>query len=136
MAFKRALWTSGYNYQITCPYCRTMTVYNDRQLDFRPWFPDGFVYCPRCRKPLRHSEIYAIHPDGTPVYNNVAEANQSIRDGYYNACGINRPPQGQGYQQPPYQQPQPNQAFCPNCGRGYVVGRDHFCSGCGNKLEG
>jgi predicted amidophosphoribosyltransferase len=124
MAFKRALWTSGYTYRITCPVCHAVTVYNDKQLDFRPWFPDGFIYCHQCAKPLRHNEIYAINPDGTPVYDNLADARQSIRDGYYSACGIPRP-----------QQPQNDYRFCTNCGRRYQVGRDHFCSGCGTKLD-
>lgn len=143
MAFKRALWTSGYTYRITCPNCRTVTDYTDRQLDFRPWFPDGFVYCPRCRKPLRHNEIYAINPDGTNVYNNLNDARQSIRDGYYGACGINQQPQAQhvqpqaqygqqNAQQPPVQE---ETRFCTDCGRRYVVGRDHFCGGCGKKLD-
>ena len=131
MAFKRALWSSGYNYKITCPNCRTVTVYNDKQLDFRPWFPDGFVYCPRCRKPLRHSEMYAINPDGTFVYNNQNDARQSIREGYYNACGM--PPQNPAPNSQP--QEQAGTAFCSNCGRRYEIGKDHFCAGCGNKLD-
>ena len=165
MAFKRALWTSGYNYRITCPYCRAVRIYTDRELDFRPWYPDGFVYCPRCRKPLRHNEIYAIHPDGSPVYSNRGEADMSIREGYYNAYGVNQPVQQPQYPQaqqpvppvqqpaPPMQQPaqepqqpaqdmqqpvqeqQPAQAFCTNCGRPYTIGTDHFCSGCGTKLD-
>lgn len=140
MAFKRALWSSGYNYQISCPNCGTTFYYSDRQLDFRPWFPNGFVYCQRCRKPLRHSEIYAIHPDGTPVYNSLAEAEQAINIGYLNARGINQPPMQQPTQ-PPIQQPvsqpapQAGEGFCPQCGRSYVRGRDRFCSGCGNKLD-
>ena len=142
MAFKRALWSSGYTYRITCPNCRTVTDYTDRQLDFRPWFPDGFVYCPRCRKPLRHSEIYAINPDGTSVYNNLNDARQSIRDGYYSACGIDpqaaapvgqQPVEAQAEQQPV--EAQIGRAFCTDCGREYVVGKDHFCSGCGNKRD-
>ncbi len=33
----------------------------DDKLDFRPWYADGFVYCPKCKKPLRHNESYAIN---------------------------------------------------------------------------
>ena len=68
MAFKRALWHSGLTYQQTCYHCRALVRYTDYQLDFRPWYPDGFVYCPRCKGPLRHNELYAINPDGSPVY--------------------------------------------------------------------
>lgn len=155
MAFKRALWSSGYTYQISCPNCGTTFFYTDRQLDFRPWFPNGFVYCQRCRKPLRHSEIFAIRPDGTPVYNSIAEAEQAINNGYLNARGVPQPPMQPMQQpgqppmqqpmqqpmqppmQPPVQQPAPQagEACCPQCGRSYVPGRDHFCSGCGKKLD-
>ena len=57
MAFKRALWHSGLTYQQTCYHCRAVVRYTDYQLDFRPWYPDGFVYCPRCKGPLRHNEL-------------------------------------------------------------------------------
>ncbi len=146
MAFKRALWSSGYTYQVVCPACGMAFSYNDRQLDFRPWYPNGYIYCPRCRKPFRHSEIYAVHPDGTRVYNTVAEAEQAINNGYYNMLGVNQPP-AQAYQppvqpaQPSYQQPVPpvqmqqGESFCSKCGRAYRAGVDHFCSGCGNKLD-
>lgn len=35
--------------------------YTDEKLDFRPWYADGFVYCPVCKKPLRHNEKFAIN---------------------------------------------------------------------------
>ena len=60
MGYRRAEWRSGLTYKQTCEDCHTNVVYQDTQLDFRPWFPDGFVYCPRCQKPLRHNEKYAI----------------------------------------------------------------------------
>ena len=142
MAFKRALWSSGYTYHISCNYCGTQFSYTDRQLDFRPWFPNGFVYCPRCRKPLRHSEIYAVHPDGTPVYSSIAEAEQAINTGYLNALG--NPPVQAPVQQPvnnpvqspvPPTPPQEGVAYCTQCGRRYNIGSDHFCGGCGKKLD-
>ena len=58
--FKRASWHSGLTYKNTCPQCNTTITYKDDKLDFRPWFADGFVYCPTCQKPLRHSESLAI----------------------------------------------------------------------------
>lgn len=66
--FKRALWHSGLTYQQTCYHCHTVVRYTDYNLDFRPWYADGFIYCPRCKGPLRHSENYAIREDGTPYY--------------------------------------------------------------------
>ena len=69
MGFKRAAWHSGLTYQQTCEYCKTIIQYTDYSLDFRPWYADGFVYCPRCKKPLRHNENYAIDavPPTEPV---------------------------------------------------------------------
>ena len=58
--FKRANWHSGLTYRNTCSVCQTTVTYTDDKLDFRPWFPDGFVYCPTCQKPLRHSEGLAL----------------------------------------------------------------------------
>lgn len=61
--FKRANWHSGLTYKQTCPLCNTEVTYKDDKLGFRPWFADGFVYCPKCEKPLRHNEKYAIDGD-------------------------------------------------------------------------
>ena len=58
--FKRANWHSGLTYKQTCTECGTEVTYQDDKLGFRPWFADGFVYCPTCEKPLRHKEEYAI----------------------------------------------------------------------------
>lgn len=67
--FKRANWHSGLTYKQECPLCKTTVVYKDDSLGFRPWFPDGFVYCPTCQKPLRHSENYALEERvGKEVY--------------------------------------------------------------------
>lgn len=105
MAFKRALWHSGLTYQQTCRTCKTTVRYDDYKLDFRPWFPDGFVYCPKCQSPLRHNEQYAINPDGTPYYT-----------------------------QAPAPGPAEGKAFCTNCGTPYTPGEDHFCGKCGKNL--
>ena len=129
MAFKRALWTSGYTYQLTCPYCGELFAYTDRELDYRAWYPNGFIYCHRCRRPLRHNEIYAVYPDGSRVYQTAAEAQQAINTGYYSAFGVNAPPVR------PMRTQQPTESYCQQCGRRYVNGRDHFCSGCGQKLD-
>ena len=126
MAFKRALWTSGYTYLATCSNCGTQIQSTDRDLDYRAWYPNGFVYCPRCRTPVRHDEFFAVNPDGTNVYATHADANRAVEEGYLRAIGA----------QP--QQIQPiatNRMFCTSCGRPYVKGKDAFCSGCGKKLD-
>ncbi len=135
MSYKRALWTSGYTYRMRCPYCGTEIVYTDRQLGYRSWYPNGFVYCPTCRKPQRHNEIFAIYPDGSPVYTSQEAANQAIVEGYYRAIGAPVPPQS-NTAAPAQNAPDPSAAvaFCTECGRRYRPGFDHFCSGCGKRL--
>ena len=41
-------------YRVECEYCRCVFEYKTRNLGFRPWYPGGFVYCPNCKKPIRH----------------------------------------------------------------------------------
>ena len=127
MSYKRALWTSGYSYRIRCPYCGTNISYTDRDLGYRSWYPNGFVYCPTCRKPLRHNEIYAVDANGQPVFKTLEEANQAIHIGYMKAMGY--PADQQTYAKPE------NVRYCQNCGRPYQPGKAHFCSGCGEKLD-
>jgi predicted amidophosphoribosyltransferase len=106
--FKRANWHSGLTYRQECEQCKTMVEYMDDKLDFRPWFADGFVYCPTCKKPLRHSERYAI----------------------------NAPVSQQETAQPRVEVPSPAQSelalFCSGCGHKFADG-DKFCSQCGAK---
>lgn len=103
MPFQRATWHSGLTYQQTCRTCYTVVSYKDDALDFRPWYADGFVYCPKCHTPLRHNEAYAI----------------------------NRPANAPCVQVAP--QPQTQRAnFCPKCGRAFEE-KDNFCLVCGTK---
>lgn len=105
MAFKRALWHSGLTYRQECHTCHTVIEYDDYKLDFRPWFADGFVYCPKCQTPLRHNENFAINAPHAATTVQPAVEN----DGTF--------------------------AFCTQCGRKYTVGTDHFCASCGKKLD-
>lgn len=81
-AFKRANWHSGLTYRQTCPLCKTVSEYTDVQLGFRPWFPDGFVYCPTCKKPLRHNENYAINGSASQ-----GSGNSGALPNFCNQCG-------------------------------------------------
>ena len=60
MGYQRSEWHSGLTYRQVCDQCKTTVQYQDDKLGYRPWFADGFVYCPVCKKPLRHNEAYAI----------------------------------------------------------------------------
>lgn len=66
MGYKRAEWRSGLTYKQICDQCKTLVVYQDDKLDFRPWYADGFVYCPVCKKPLRHNEKFAENNNINP----------------------------------------------------------------------
>lgn len=53
-------------FKAKCEYCMTVFTYHLSNLGYRSWYPHGFVYCPMCRKPLRHSpdllfEEYDLH---------------------------------------------------------------------------
>lgn len=104
MGFKRAEWHSGFTYTQVCNACKTTVVYTDYELDFRPWYADGFVYCPTCKTPLRHYEKFAIN--NPTIVNNVPT-------------------------QPPTQNK--NVAlFCTQCGYRFEE-NDKFCPMCGVK---
>ena len=108
MAYQRALWKSGLTYEQVCEQCHTRVRYTDDNMDYRPWFADGFVYCPNCQKPLRHNEKYAINNKfkEDPIYfvDEVKASDTSVF----------------------------NETFCPICGKKFNDG-DCFCSGCGRK---
>ena len=106
--FKRAEWHSGLTYQAVCEQCKAVVTYKDNVLDFRPWYPDGFVYCPRCNQPIRHSERFAI--------NGMPEANIDLTNTLYN--------------QPVTNGEKP--LFCTKCGKRFEE-NDAFCSSCGNR---
>ena len=76
MGYKRAEWHSGLTYHQDCYECNTPIDYTDHKLGFRPWFADGFVYCPKCRTPLRHREEYAINQQ--PVVTNTPAAQAPV----------------------------------------------------------
>ena len=127
MSFQRALWHSGLTYKQTCPKCHAVTQYQDDKLDFRPWYADGFIYCSRCRAPLRHNEAYAIDAEGnylntTPPAAPAAPAAPVAPAAP--AAPVAAAPIAEG-----------STAYCKNCGRPYIVGDAKFCNGCGNKLD-
>lgn len=54
-----------------CEYCYFEFDYHSYDLGHRAWYPHGFVYCPRCQRPLRHKLEYEVienaHADQQPV---------------------------------------------------------------------
>ena len=63
----------GYNptFHCRCEYCCYEFDYHTYDLGHRSWYPYGFVYCPRCQKPLRHNIEYEVST-GSPVEQNCA----------------------------------------------------------------
>lgn len=120
MGFKRAEWHSGLTYQQTCETCKTVLQYTDYSLDFRPWYADGFVYCPRCKTPLRHNERFALGNESAPktVPASVPEEKPaySVSLSEQAAAPVTT---GMG-------------AFCTNCGNRFGD-NDRFCAQCGTK---
>ena len=132
MGYKRAEWHSGLTYQQTCETCKTVVQYTDYSLDFRPWYADGFVYCPKCKNPLRHNENYAINaqPAPAPVVAPVP-APEEEKPAY-----TVTPKEQAGIAPAPVAEPAPAApalpAFCSACGNKYAP-NDRFCPMCGNK---
>ena len=52
-----------------CEYCYYEFDYHAYDLGHRAWYPHGFVYCPRCQKPLRHKLEYEVREETpSPVH--------------------------------------------------------------------
>jgi hypothetical protein len=45
---------------VECEYCHCVFEYRSKHLGYRIWYPSGFVYCPSCKKPLRHRLEYEV----------------------------------------------------------------------------
>lgn len=126
MGYQRSTWHSGLTYQQTCENCNTQVTYMDNKLGFRPWYPDGFVYCPTCNTPLRHNENYAINRPQEPK---VVDITPPVVHNVPAAAPAETP------------EPAPAPAaaptgvadkFCTKCGRAFS-GDENFCPACGNK---
>ena len=50
-----------------CEYCYYEFDYHTYDLGHRAWYPHGFVYCPRCQRPLRHKLEYEVLTNVQPV---------------------------------------------------------------------
>ena len=68
MDYKRAERHSGLTYRRTCETCKNVVEYQDSKLEFCEWYPEGFVYCPTCKNPLRHDESYAVDREPEPAF--------------------------------------------------------------------
>ena len=115
MGFKRAEWRSGLTYQQLCKTCNNVMTYMDDRLDFRPWYADGYVDCPKCKTHLRHDEKYALGNE---------QAKPRVVDAAVKNTPANLPEPG----------PQSafKAAFCPACGHKFDA-EDCFCMQCGKK---
>ena len=124
MGYQRATWHSGLTYSQVCENCNTQVTYMDDKLDFRPWYPDGFVYCPTCKTPLRHNETYAINrPQEPKVVDMTASAAAPTPTPAPAAAPTPAPaaaPTGVA------------DKFCTKCGRPFNAD-ENFCPACGNK---
>ena len=121
MGLKRAEWHSGLTYQQTCESCKTILQYTDYSLDFRPWYADGFVYCPKCKTPLRHNENYALGNNNQPQ---VVPAPVPMPEQPAYEASLS--------QQTTAPAPAAAPAFCTNCGNRFSD-NDRFCAQCGTK---
>ena len=145
MGKNRADWHSGLTYEQTCQTCGTVVQYTDESLEFCDWFEEGFLPCPKCRQPLRHSEDYAVAANeeqttstfcihcGKPLNSNSA---------FCIYCGGKVPPSPKPAPKQIIDVPAAGQetvpvaptAFCTHCGRP-LNSNSAFCTHCGNKQQ-
>lgn len=99
----------------------------DDKLDFRPWYADGFVYCPNCRRPVRHNELHAVATaDGQPIPNTTAVVGQPVEPSVAPVSAPVVPPVSGA--------PAGLARFCSGCGAPFQDA-ERFCSQCGKKRE-
>ena len=55
--------TCNPTFHLRCEYCYFEFDYHAYDLGHRVWYPHGFVYCPRCHRPLRHKLEYEVTED-------------------------------------------------------------------------
>ena len=53
-------------FRCRCEYCYYVFDYHTYDLGHRAWYQYGFVYCPRCQKPLRHKLEYEVLENTQP----------------------------------------------------------------------
>lgn len=101
MIYERAKIKTGLTYEQICSRCKTKITYMDDILQFRSWLPNGFIYCPKCRKQLPHKEDYVIK-----YKENISTIGESTSTRFFNnyctGCGTEFGP---------------NDYFCTKCGK-------------------
>ena len=117
MGFKRAEWHSGLTYRQTCDQCHTVITYKDDVLDFRPWYADGFIICPNCKRNLRHKETYDISRPTAMT----AQSPNAVQSTPMSEASVGTTSQTRA-------------AFCSRCGKAFAE-NDNFCTDCGNKRD-
>ena len=117
MGFSRAKWHSGLTYRQTCQTCNSIVEYTDHKLDFRPWYPDGYIDCPRCKTHLRHNESFAINRPDDPALYSVGEKGTTVSVPVEHV-----------------ESTAPKAIFCTTCGRKFDDS-DRFCASCGSKRD-
>lgn len=71
--------TCNPTFHLRCEYCYFEFDYHAYDLGHRVWYPHGFVYCPRCHRPLRHKLEYEVTADQNEQEQPAPAADQSQR---------------------------------------------------------
>ena len=50
-----------------CEYCYFEFDYHTYDLGHRAWYPHGFIYCPRCNRPIRHQLEFEVRGKEAPI---------------------------------------------------------------------
>ena len=55
-------------FEVKCEYCGCRFSYTTKDLGYRLWYPHGFIYCPDCKKPIRHELEYLVKSDDNDTW--------------------------------------------------------------------
>ena len=54
-------------FTVTCPTCQAPFDYQQSDLGFRAWYPNSYIECPCCHKPIRHNVVQYAYIPPAPV---------------------------------------------------------------------
>ena len=53
-------------YEVTCASCNAVVQYLGQDVSYHRNFPQGYVYCPNCQRPIPHNEDNRCGTDASP----------------------------------------------------------------------
>ena len=64
-------------YEATCESCHAVVQYLGCDVSFHKNYPQGYIYCPHCNRPIPHKEENKCDVDATPEEIKAAEKEEN-----------------------------------------------------------